>query len=79
MVILRKWVSKQAIGEVEEKTEILAIFNRYKNTLKNFIDNLDIEPPDIPRPFEKGLYNIIPSFENPPTMPKLDKNLSNGL
>lgn len=58
---------------MEEKTEILLISNRYKNTLKNFVDSLDIESLDMPRLVDKGLRNVILNFEDLLTEPKLDK------
>lgn len=45
------------------KTEILAIFNKYKNTLKNLIDSSDIEPLIIPSLVSKGPYKVMAYLE----------------
>lgn len=75
MAIFRKQVFKQAIERAEGKTEIIAILNKYKDTLKNFIDSSDIELLNMPRPVDKKLSNVMPGFENLSTEPKLDKNI----
>lgn len=78
MIIFKKQVFKQAIGGAEGKTEIITIFNRYKDTFEDFIESsLDIKPPNIPKPIKKRVCNIMPSFENPLTKLKLDKNILN--
>lgn len=64
---------------MEEKTEILAISNRYKDIFENVIDNLNIKPLDMPRPVNKKLYNIMPDSKNPLTKPKLKKKFLNKL
>lgn len=43
VTILKKRVVKQAISEAKRKSEIIAVSNKYKNTLDNFIDSLDLE------------------------------------
>lgn len=77
MAILRKQVFKQAIGGPEGKTEIIAISNRYTDTLVNLIDSLDKEPQNMSRPVDKGSRNIMPNSEDSLTEPELDKNISN--
>lgn len=62
---------------ISTKSEILAIFNKYKNTFKNFIDNLNIKPLDISKQVEKELCNILCNFEILLTKFELDNNLSN--
>lgn len=57
---------------LEGRTEILAIPNRYKNTRKNFIDSLDIEPLIMLRPIGKKSHNIVTNLEDPLIEPKLD-------
>ena len=42
IVLLRKKVIKQAVGGAEQKSEILAIPNQYKNTLDDLVDSSDI-------------------------------------
>lgn len=57
----------------------MPILNRYKDTLKNLVDGLDIELPNILRPIDKEPSNIMFGFKNLPTKPKLDKNILNRL
>ena len=40
---------KQAVGGAKQKSEILAIPNRYKDTLDDFIDSSDLEHPEMLR------------------------------
>lgn len=35
--------SSKWLGEAKEKTKIMAIFNKYKNSFKDFVNNLDIK------------------------------------
>ena len=44
--ILQKQVVKQVVREKVENSEIVAICNRYKNTLDDLIDSSDPESPD---------------------------------
>lgn len=44
--------------ESKEKSEIVAIPNKYKNILDDFIDNSDIMFPDCQRPIDKESYNV---------------------
>lgn len=76
MAIFRKQVLKQAIRGVKEKTEIMANPNKYKDTLEDFVDSSDIEPPNMLRPVDKGLRDVMPSSEDPLTKLELDKNIS---
>ena len=49
--------------------EILAISNRYKNTLDNLVDSLDLEHPEMLRQNGQRERNPIPNFRddnNPP-------------
>lgn len=46
-----------------KKSKILVIFNKYKNTLNNFIDSSNIKSPNRLKSINKGLYNIL-KFEN---------------
>ncbi len=48
VIIFWKRVFKQAVGEAERKSEIAAIFNKYKDILDNFIHSSDTESPDRP-------------------------------
>lgn len=45
------------VGKAEENFKIMAISNRYKNTLNDFIDGSNLEPPDWPRLINEGLRN----------------------
>lgn len=74
MIIFKKQVFNQAIRGVKEKTEILAISNRYKNILEDFVNSLDIKLSNMPKLINKEPYNIILGFENSLTKLKLDKN-----
>lgn len=60
---------------MEKKTKILAIFNKYKETFENFIDDLDIKSSDMSRSIDKGPGNISPDSKDLLTESKLDKNL----
>lgn len=37
---------EQTVGRVEEKSEIIAIFNKYKDTFDNLIDSSHTKSPD---------------------------------
>lgn len=78
--MLKKQVVKQIVGEAEGNSEIIAILNRYKDTLDDLIDSLDLKSPDRPKPIDKGLGNT-PRSENSSTgLSKgdcLNKNISN--
>lgn len=56
----------------------MAITNKYKNTLENFVDSSDIEPLIMSRQVDKKICNIMLGCENPPIEPKLDKNILDG-
>lgn len=62
--MVKKQVFKQIIEKIEEKTKFLAIFNKYKNMLDNFVDSLNIKLLDMPNQINKKLRNIIFSIEN---------------
>ena len=83
--ILRKRVLKQAVGGVEEKSEIAAIFNKYKDTFDDFIASSDAKSPDYPdfpnrrRLIDKGSRNAPKSKNGFPTFLEedcLDKDIS---
>ena len=63
---------------IEKKSEITAIFNKYKKTLDNLINSSDIESsnyPDSPnwlRLIDKKSYNILKSRDSSPTFSKED-------
>ena len=76
MAILKKHVLKQAIGREQKKSEILSILNKYKDTLKDLIDSLDVEHPAIPRQINLLSNHILSSKENP-SDPKIDNDLLN--
>lgn len=80
ITIFKKWVVKQAIGRAKEKSEIVAIFNRYKNTLDDFIDSLNSESPDWQKLIDERSYNTLSSASNLMGLLErdfLDKNISN--
>lgn len=47
------------IEEKKKNLEIVTVFNRYKDTLEDFINNLDLEL--LPRPINEGLCNALRS------------------
>lgn len=69
ITILRKQVFKQAVGRVEEKIEILAILNKYKDIFEDLVDSLDMDTLDVLRPVDKKPYNVMLGLENPLTEP----------
>lgn len=56
VTILRNQVIKQAIKEKERNSKIVAILNRYKDTLDDFIDNSNSE--FLPRLINKSSRNM---------------------
>lgn len=78
MAILKKQVLKQAIEGAKEKTEIIAILNRYNNIFKNLVNSLDIKPSNMPSLVDKERYNFLFSSKNLLIEPKLDKNILEG-
>ncbi len=79
VTILWKRVLKQVVGGAEEKSEIVAIPNKYKDTLNDLIDNSDTESPDRPdspdRPglIDKGSRNAPRSRGSSPTLSEEDR------
>ena len=69
IVLLRKKVIKQAVGGAGQKSEILAILNRYKDMLDDLIDSLDLEHPEMLCPNGQRQRNPTPNLgddDNPP-------------
>ena len=64
IVLLKKKVIKQAIGGAEQKSEILAIPNQYKDTLDDFVDSSNLEHPEIMRPKSQRQRDPMPNFED---------------
>ena len=52
MAILKKRVLKQAIGAKQERSEILSSHNKYKDTLEDLVNSLDIERPTTQKPID---------------------------
>lgn len=50
---------------IEGMSKIVIIFNKYKNTLDNFINSLYTESLDAPRQIDKKPYNILRSRNAP--------------
>lgn len=71
MVIVKKRVFKQAIRGEQERSKILSILNRYKNTTKNLVDSSDIEDLAIPKQID------LPSNDISTSDPEVDNNLLN--
>lgn len=55
----------------------MANLKRYQNTFKNFLNSLDTESANMPKPIDKGLCNVMPSFEDFSIEPILDKIILN--
>ncbi len=74
VTILQTRVLKQAVGGAEGKSKIIAIPNKYKNTLDDLIESSDIESqdrpdsPDWPRLIDKGSRNALQSRDGSPTL-----------
>lgn len=62
----------------EEKTKIMAIPNRYKDTFDDSINSLHIKSPNILRLVNKESCNIMLDFKNLLIELKLDKNILDG-
>ena len=56
----------------------MSIFNKYKDTLEDFIDSLDVEHPAISRQINL-LSNDIPGSSNDPSDSKIDNHFSDRL
>ena len=65
VTIFRKRVVKQAIGGAKGNSEIVAIPNKYKDTLDDLIDSSDVKSLDRLRPIDKGSHNA-PKSEGSP-------------
>ena len=63
MAILQKRVFKKTIERRQEKSEILSIPNKYKDTLEDLVDSLDIEYLAITKQINL-LSNNNPGFNN---------------
>ncbi len=59
----------------QEKSEILSIPNKYKDTLENLLESLDVEHPAIPMQIDLP-SNDIPSSKDDPSNPELDYEIS---
>ncbi len=75
VTILKKRVLKQAIGGGQEKSEILSIPNKYKDTLEDLVDSSDVEHPAIPRQIDLPSDDI-PGSKDDPSNLKMDDVLS---
>ena len=64
IVLLRKKIIKQAVGGAEQKSEILAIPNRYKDTLDDLVDSSDLEHPEMLHPNGQRQRNPTPNLED---------------
>lgn len=79
--ILKKWVIEQAVGGKQEKSEILAIFHCFKDTIDDLIDssddNLDTEPLAIVKQVDMS-NNSIPGPRNSISNFKEGNDISNN-
>ena len=64
IVLLRQKLIKQAVGRGEQKSEILAIPNQYKNMLDDLVDSSDLEHPEILHTNGQKKCNPTPNFED---------------
>ena len=62
MVLLKKKVIKQAVGEAEQKSQILTILNWYKDTLNDLVNSSDLEHPEMLRPNGQRQSNSTPNL-----------------
>ena len=69
IVLLRKKVIKQAVGRDEQKSEILAIPNQYKDMLDDLVDSSDLEHPEMLRPNSQKHRNPTPNLGNNDGLP----------
>lgn len=60
------------IGGAKKNSEIVAIFNRYKDTFDDLIDISDAESPDWPGLIDKGLCNVPRSKDSPTGLSERD-------
>ncbi len=58
----------------QEKSEILSISNKYKDTLEDLINSSDVEHPAISKEIDLP-SNDIPDSKNNASDPKIDDNL----
>ncbi len=58
----------------QERSEILSIPNKYKDTLENLGNSLDVEHPAIPRQIDLS-SNDIPGFKNDSSDPEMNDDL----
>ena len=75
MAILKQRILKQAIRGRQEKSKILSIPNKYKDTHEDFVDNLDIKHPAIPKQIDLS-NNDIPDSKDNPSNHKIDDDFS---
>ena len=62
IVLLRKKVIKQAVGRAGQKSEILAIPNRYKDTLDDLVDSSDLKHPEMLHPNGQKQCDFTPNL-----------------
>ena len=68
--------SSKQLGGKQEKSEILLILNKYKDTFKHLVDNLDIEYPAIKKQIDLP-SNDIPGFKDNTSDPEMRNDLFN--
>lgn len=56
ITIIRNQVIKQAVGKKEKNSKIIAISNRYKDTLEDFIDSSN--PKALPEIIDERFHNV---------------------
>lgn len=55
----------------------MVIFNRYKDTLGDFVDSSNIKLLNMSRLVDKALCNVMLGFEDLSTKPEWDENILN--
>ena len=78
IAILKKRVLKQTIREGQEKSKILSIPNKYKNTLEDLVNSLDVEHLTILRQIDLPNNNI-PTCKDNSSDSKIDNDFSDRL
>ncbi len=78
VAILKKHILKQAIRGRQEKSKIMSIPNKYKDTLKDLVDSSDIKHPAIPRQMDL-VSDIIPGSKENPSNPEMNNDFLDRL
>lgn len=75
VTIFQELIIKRTIEGVRKKSEIVAILDKYKNTLNNFINNLNTKSTNCLKLIDKKISNM-PNFKSS-LLTSLEKNCKN--